>query len=151
MRLTHSWLWRLWKAGKVPDMWLNINCGCVVWQAVKFVLSDFCSSTLIDSDSQHTNMLVPLCASYMLTASANFTSIYNSWYFSSDLSSSLITISLLVYSAYISIFHGATDVSQQAEEEDSGNELLAPVRNRAGEERQINGGNGEPEGRESHE
>lgn len=87
----------------------------------------------------------------MLTASANFTSIYNSWYFSSDLSSSFITISLRLHSAYISIFHVATEVSQQAEEEDSGNELLAPVRNRAGAKRQINGGNVEPEGREGHE
>lgn len=96
-------------------------------------------------------MLVHSCAPYMLTASANFTSIYNSWYFSSDLSSSFITISLLLYFAYISIFHVAGEVSRQAEEEDSGNELLAPVRNRAGGERQINGGNGEPEGREGHE
>lgn len=87
----------------------------------------------------------------MLTVSANFTSIYNPWYFSSDLSFSLITTSLLLYSAYISIFHEAAEISRQAEEEDSGNELLAPVRNRAAGEGQTNGRNGEPEGREGHE
>ncbi len=87
----------------------------------------------------------------MLTAADHFKSIYNPRYFSSDLPSSLITTSLLLYSAYISIFHETSEVSWQAEEEDFWNELLASVRGGEGGEGWINGGNGGPQGREGQE
>lgn len=51
-----------------------------------------------------------------------------------------------------SIFHEATELSWQAEEEGSWDELLALVRrSRAGGEGGINAENGESEGREGHE
>lgn len=75
----------------------------------------------------------------MLTASAHFKSIYNPWYLSSQLSPSLVITSLplsLSLSLLLeSIFHEATELSWQAEEEGFRDELLAPVRrSRAGGE-----------------
>lgn len=87
---------------------------------------------------------------YILTASAHFKSIYNPWHFSSDLSSYPVTTSLplgplLIFSVCAeSIFHEATEISWQPEEQGSWEVLLAPMRRR-----RARGRDGLMEGREN--